>query len=173
MQEATMIDPRATPMSNPFGGSRLASPPERAGGRLDGTARQAVADRWLAAVVESSDDAVIGMDPGGVVSSWNSSAERLFGFTAGDACGQPITLIIPHDRQAEADRLLELARAGQRLDHVETERSTKEGARLRVSLTASPVCTADGQVVGVSETVHDLSGRVALEARLLDQTALC
>src|SRR5579863_3901363 len=90
-----------------------------------GTERAA---RWLAAIVDSSDDAIISKDLNGVVTSWNESAERLFGYTAAEAVGQPITILIPHDRLPEETEILARLKRGERMDHFETVRIRKDGS---------------------------------------------
>src|SRR5262249_14901924 len=98
----------------------------------------------LSAIVDSSDDAIVSKDLNGVVTSWNKSAERIFGYTAQEAVGQPITLIIPADRQGEEVDILSRIRRGERVDHFETVRRRKDGTLLNVSLTISPVKDASG-----------------------------
>jgi PAS domain S-box-containing protein len=113
--------------------------------------------RWLASIVESSDDAIISKNLDGVITSWNSSAERVFGYSASDAIGQPITLVIPQDRQSEEREILTRIRRGERIDHFETVRQRKDGSLIVVSLTVSPVKDADGNIVGASKIARDIS----------------
>ena len=98
----------------------------------------------LAAIVESSDDAIVSKTLDGVIRSWNAGAERIFGYTAAEAVGQPITLIIPPERHDEEPAILARLRRGERVDHFETVRVAKDGRRLDISLTISPVRDADG-----------------------------
>ncbi|MEX2125155.1 MAG: chemotaxis protein CheB [Woeseia sp.] len=118
-------------------------------------AEQAKAD--LAAIVESSDDAIVSKNLEGVIRSWNRGAERMFGYSAAEAIGQPVTLIVPRDLLSEEEEILEKLRHGEGIDHYETVRVTKDGRRLDVSLTISPVYNAANQVVGASKIARDIS----------------
>jgi PAS domain S-box-containing protein len=122
-----------------------------------GDAQQASA--LLAAIVDSSDDAIISKSLDGVITSWNKSAERLFGYTAGEAVGRDIRLIIPHDRLHEEVAILDRLRRGERIDHFETVRVHKFGRVVDISLTISPIRGADGRVVGASKVARDISAR--------------
>src|SRR5919198_730695 len=104
----------------------------------------------LAAIVDSADDAIVSKTLDGVITSWNRSAERIFGWTAAEAVGQRITLIIPRERWAEEDDVLARIRKGQSVDHFDTVRVTKEGQRIDVSLTVSPVKDSRGRIIGAS-----------------------
>ena len=118
----------------------------------------------LGAIVLSSDDAIISKDLNGIVTSWNTSAERLFGYSAQEAVGRSIaSLLIPDDRQAEEVGILEKLRAGERLEHLETRRKCKNGSLLDVSLTISPVRDAEGRVVGASKIARDVTERHRIE----------
>src|SRR6201990_839952 len=86
--------------------------------------------RWLASVIECSDDAIVSKNLDGIIRSWNTGAERIFGYSASEAIGQPITLVIPQDRQSEEREILTRIRRGERIDHFETVRRRKEGALL-------------------------------------------
>ena len=133
------------------------------------------AEQWqarLIALVESSDDAIVSKTLDGVITSWNPAAERIFGWTAQEAVGRHITLIIPEERWAEEDQVLATIRRGERLDHFETVRVTKDGQRLDVSLTVSPILDASGRVVGASKIARDITERRRLEEareRLLER----
>src|SRR5579862_551758 len=116
-------------------------------------------DAWLAAVVDSSDDAIVTKTLDGVIRSWNRGAERLFGYTAAEAIGQPIFLIIPPDRIDEERDVLARLRRGERIDHFETIRQTKDGRRIPISLTVSPVRDDRGNVIGASKLARDISMR--------------
>ena len=120
----------------------------------------------LAAIVESSDDAIVSKNLDGVISSWNGAAERLFGYSAEEAIGKNILLIVPPDRRDEEATILARLRRGERIDHFETVRMRKDGSRLDISLTISPVKDASGRVVGASKVARDITGRrEAEEAR--------
>ena len=113
--------------------------------------------RWLASIVESSDDAIVSKNLDGIISSWNRDAERIFGYSPGEAIGQPITLVIPEDRQSEEREILTRIRRGERIDHFETVRQTKLGSLIVVSLTVSPVKDANGKIVGASKIARDIT----------------
>jgi PAS domain S-box-containing protein len=113
--------------------------------------------RWLASIVESSDDAIVSKNLDGVITSWNAGAERIFGYTAEEAVGQPITLVIPQDRQDEERTILTRIRRGERIDHFETIRQRKHGSLITVSLTVSPVRNAEGKIVGASKIARDIT----------------
>ena len=120
---------------------------------------QVQAQALLAAVVESSADAVISKTLDGVITTWNAAAQRLFGYTAEEAIGQPITLIIPPDRLPEEGRIFEQLRRGERLEHFETVRVSKDGRRIDISLTVSPIRDATGRVFGASKVARDITAR--------------
>lgn len=126
--------------------------------------RQLLIARTLAAIVESSDDAIISKSLGGVIQSWNAAAERLFGYTASQAIGRHISLVIPPDRIAEEDEIIARLRAGERIDHFETERLRADGERIHVWLTISPIKDNSGVVVGASKIVRDVTERKRIEA---------
>jgi PAS domain S-box-containing protein len=112
----------------------------------------------LSAIVDSSDDAIISKDLNGIIKSWNKSAERLFGYTAAEAVGQPVaTLLIPADRQEEEPEILSRLRRGDRVDHFETKRKRKDGTLLDISLTISPVKDPKGNIVGASKIARDIT----------------
>jgi PAS domain S-box-containing protein len=113
--------------------------------------------RFLASIVESSDDAIISKNLDGVIASWNRGAERIFGYTAEEAVGQPITIVIPQDRQDEERNILSRVRRGERIDHFETVRQRKHGSLITVSLTVSPVRNAGGKIVGASKIARDIT----------------
>jgi PAS domain S-box-containing protein len=113
----------------------------------------------LAAIVESSDDAIISKSLDGVITSWNRSAEQMFGYTPEEAIGQHITLIIPPDRHDEEKRIIERIRSGERIDHFETVRQRKGGSMLDISVTVSPVRDSAGKIIGASKVARDISAR--------------
>ncbi|MEO8595221.1 MAG: PAS domain S-box protein [Candidatus Solibacter sp.] len=111
----------------------------------------------LAAIVESSDDAIISKDLNGVITSWNQSAERVFGYTAGEVTGKHISILIPPDRLAEEPEILRRLQLGERVDHFETIRRRKDGTLLNISLTISPVRDSTGRIVGASKIARDIT----------------
>jgi PAS domain S-box-containing protein len=120
----------------------------------------------LAAIVNSSDDAIIGKDLNGVIRSWNKGAERLFGYTAQEAIGQPIAMLIPTERLSEEPKILERLKRGERVDHFETVRVRKDGLRVEISLTISPIKDATGRVTGASKIARDITDRKRAEEAL-------
>jgi PAS domain S-box-containing protein len=127
-------------------------------------ANQLETARTLAAIVDSSDDAIVRKRLDGTIETWNAGAERLFGLRAADAIGRHISLVIPADRIAEEERIIATLRAGRRIEHFETERLRADGARFWVSLTISPIVNEDGTVVAASKIVRDVTARVLAEA---------
>jgi PAS domain S-box-containing protein len=121
------------------------------------------AAQHLAAIVESSDDAIVSKDLNGIIKSWNRGAERMFGYTEAEAIGQPITIIVPHDRLAEEDHVLAHVRAGEPVE-METIRRRKDGELISISLKVSPIKDPDGRVVGASKIARDITARKQSEA---------
>jgi PAS domain S-box-containing protein len=119
--------------------------------------RSEEADKRLAAIVEDCDDAIISKNLRGVINSWNRGAERLFGYSAEEVVGRPVTILIPPDRQDEEPGILERLRRGERIDHYETVRRRKDGSLIDVSLTVSPIKNASGEVIGASKIVRDIT----------------
>jgi PAS domain S-box-containing protein len=111
----------------------------------------------IASIIEFTDDAIVSKNLDGIITSWNKAAERIFGYTAQEAVGQPITIIIPQDRQDEERTILTRIRRGERIDHFETVRQRKHGGLISVSLTISPVKNADGKIVGASKIARDIT----------------
>jgi PAS domain S-box-containing protein len=150
-------------------------PSERDLRHLDLLARQATdliertnsefASQRLAAIVDSSHDAIVSKDLNGVITSWNRGAERLFGYTAGEIIGRAITTLIPADRQHEETMILERIRRGELVDHYETVRQRKDGCLVDISLTVSPVKDAAGKIVGASKIARDISEKKQAQAR--------
>ncbi|MDB4924017.1 PAS domain S-box protein [Mucilaginibacter sp.] len=120
----------------------------------------------LAAIIESSEDAIISKTLDGIITSWNQSAENLFGHTENEAIGKHITLVIPEDRQKEERLIIEKIRNSQRIDHFETIRKTKSGAEIPISLTVSPIRNEEGQVIGASKIVRDISKQKQADEQL-------
>jgi PAS domain S-box-containing protein len=117
----------------------------------------------LAAIVASSDDAIVSKNLDGIITSWNEGAERIFGYQAHEVIGSPITILIPPDRQSEETRIIARIRAGQRVHHFDTIRRRKDGSPVAISLTVSPVKTADGRIIGASKIARDITERKRLE----------
>jgi PAS domain S-box-containing protein len=113
----------------------------------------------LAAIVESSDDAIVSKDLNGIITSWNHGAERLFGYTAEEVIGKPITMLIPPDRMGEEPEIIGRVRRGERVDHYDTVRRRKDGSLIDISLTVSPLKDADGRIVGASKIARDITER--------------
>ncbi len=120
----------------------------------------------LAAIVESSDDAIISKDLNGIITTWNAGAERMFGYAAREAIGQPITILAPPNWPDETRDILERIRRGERVDHIETRRRRKDGTLLDISLTVSPIIDANGNVVGASKIARDIGERKRIEDAL-------
>jgi PAS domain S-box-containing protein len=142
---------------------------------LTAYSRLAYERAWLAAIIDSSDDAIVGKTLEGVIISWNRGAERIFGWTAAEAVGRHITLIIPPERHAEEEEVLARIRRGDMIDHFETIRVTKDRRLVNISLTVSPVRDASGRIVGASKIARDVTERRRLEderARLLAREQL-
>ncbi len=126
----------------------------------------------LAAIVDSSDDAIISKTLDGVITSWNKSAERLFGYTSKEAVGRHITLIVPEDRLDEEAKILERLKRGERIDHFETLRQRKDGRLLSLSLTISPVKDDAGRIIGASKVARDITERKEIERALTERARL-
>jgi PAS domain S-box-containing protein len=151
--------------------------------RAWGTQRDVTADRadtrataYLAAIVESSDDAIISKNLDGIITSWNVAAERIFGYHGEEAIGQHITLLIPERLRAEEDDIIGRIRRGLKVDHFETIRQRKDGTEFPVALTVSPIRDRDGRIIGASKIARDMTERRRAEAiaeryRLLSERA--
>ncbi|APL94586.1 PAS domain S-box protein [Sphingobium indicum] len=137
-------------------------------GRSDRTS-EIDAGAWLAAIVENSDDAILSKTLDGVITTWNRGASRLFGYSAEEAIGKPVTIVIPEDRLHEEEHILARLRAGERIDHFETVRRRKDGTLIEISLTVSPVRNAAGQILGASKIARDITAqkRAAAQQMLL------
>jgi PAS domain S-box-containing protein len=150
------------------------SPIETEGGTLVSSAIRDITGRkradelrsQLAAIVDSSEDAIIGEDLHGTIRSWNTGAERLFGYTAVEQIGRPITTLHPPDRAAEQVAIIERLRRGERVESFETVRRRKDGSEIAVSVTMSPIRDSRGELVGASKVARDISDRKRAEAAL-------
>lgn len=120
----------------------------------------------LASIVNSTNDAIISKDLNGIITSWNKGAEQLFGYTAEEVIGRPVTMLMPPDRLYEEPEILERLRHGNDVNHLETVRIRKDGSAVHIALTISPITDASGQLVGASKIVHDISRRKATEEAL-------
>ncbi len=120
----------------------------------------------FAAIVESSDDAIISKSLDGIITSWNRGAERIFGYSTPEAVGQPMAMLFPPGREDEEPRILERMRRGERVDHLETQRVTKDGRLIDISATISPIQDANGAVIAVSKIARDISERKRNEEAL-------
>lgn len=132
---------------------------------LENTRRAESASRGLAAIVEWSEDAIVGKNLEGVVTSWNKGAERVFGYTAEEMIGAPITRLIPTERLDEETTIISRIRRGERTEHFETLRRRKDGSLIPVSLSVSPVRNAEGVVIGASKIARDITQRKRIEAQ--------
>lgn len=131
-----------------------------------------IAAAWLAAIIESADDAIISKTLEGVITSWNNGAERLFGYTADEVVGKPVTILIPPDHINEEPEILRRIRAGDRVEHYETVRVGKGGRLIDISLTVSPIRSADGTIIGASKIARDISERKRAQAALAEQVEI-
>ncbi len=122
----------------------------------------------LAAIVETSDDAIISKDLNGIITSWNRAAERLFGYTAPEVIGRPVTILMPPERVDEEPGILRRVRRGERIEHYETVRRRKDGTLFDVSLSVSPLVDHDGKVIGASKIARDITERKRIEQELRD-----
>src|SRR5690349_8404902 len=141
----------------------MSKTPADGGSIVDGSAFETdlkspeLAPYWLSALIDSADDAIISKTLEGIITSWNQGAERIFGFTAEEAIGNSITIIIPPDHLDEEPQILARLRAGERIEHFETVRQRKDGKRLDISLTVSPIKGPDGRIVGASKIARDVT----------------
>jgi two-component system CheB/CheR fusion protein len=131
---------------------------------VDVTERQRTEER-LAAIIESSEDAIISKSLDGVIMTWNSGAERLFGYTAAEAIGRTVTMLIPPERIDEEPGILARVRRGERIDHYDTVRRRKDGSPIDISLTVSPIRDSDGTIIGASKIARDITERKQAEQR--------
>ena len=131
----------------------------------------AVVAARLAAIVESSEDAIVGKDLRGIVTSWNTGAEQIFGYTAAEMIGQPFARVIPAEREDEETEILAKIARGERVGHFETIRIGKDGRKIDLSVTVSPIRDATGRVVGASKVARDITGRKRTESLIPKLTA--
>jgi PAS domain S-box-containing protein len=134
------------------------------------------ANARLAAIIESSDDAIVSKTLGGIIETWNSGAVRIFGYLAEEAIGRHISLIIPPERIDEEASIISRLKRGERIEHFETVRRRKDGTRIRIALTVSPIRQADGQIIGASKIARDITDHLLVEERLravVDATPEC
>jgi two-component system CheB/CheR fusion protein len=124
------------------------------------------ASQRLAAIVESSDDAIISKDLDGVIATWNAGAERLFGYLAQEVIGKSIVILIPAEYQDEEARILQRIRRGERIEHFETVRRRKDGSLVPISLTVSPIADESGRVVGASKIARDITEKKRREEQI-------
>jgi PAS domain S-box-containing protein len=151
------VSPIRTPSGEIIGASKIARD-------ISGRHRAERAGRRLAAIVESSDDAIVSKDLNGVVTSWNRAAARMFGYSAAEILGHSIRILIPPERQAEEDHVLAQIRRGEQVDHFETVRRRKDGTLVPISLTVSPIRDENGAVIGASKIARDISDRERADA---------
>jgi PAS domain S-box-containing protein len=116
-------------------------------------------EQRLISIVTSSDDAILSKDLNGIITSWNRGAEQLFGYTAEETVGKPVTMLIPTERRDEEPKILQRIRSGERIDHYETIRRRKDGSLVEISLTVSPVKNAEGEIIGASKIARDITER--------------
>ena len=135
----------------------------------DATKVRRMVEMQLAAIVSSSDDAIIGKDLDGLVTSWNQGAERTFGYTASEMVGSSILRLIPADRRNEEDLILEKIKRGERIDRFETLRRTKDGRLISVSVTSSPIKDANGRIVGASKVARDITELKRVEEQVREK----
>ena len=126
---------------------------------------------WLAAIAESSDDAIVGKDLNGVVTSWDAAAKAMFGFTSEEIVGQSIYVVIPPDRTDEEDVLLSRIRRGEKVTRFETNRKRKDGTIFPVSITVSPIKDDSGTVIGISKIARDLTEREKHQHEIMSTNA--
>lgn len=117
----------------------------------------------LAAIIDSSEDAIISKTLEGIITSWNSAAQHMFGYREDEVIGKHISILIPKDRLAEEDMIIDNIRHGRRVQHFQTIRVRKDGSTLPISLTVSPIKSADGVIIGASKIARDISDQVRAE----------
>jgi PAS domain S-box-containing protein len=133
--------------------------------RISGN-HSSIENAMLAAIVECSDDAIIGKTLDGVITTWNAAAQRMFGYSAGEAIGQHMSMLLPPDRLDEEEGILTQLRKGKRVDHFETVRLSKAGKEIHVSVTSSPIRNSEGEIVGASKIARDISAQKRADAAI-------
>jgi PAS domain S-box-containing protein len=131
-----------------------------------------LAKYWLSAIIETADDAIISKTLGGIITSWNRGAERIFGYTSDEIIGKPVTLLIPPDHLDEEPEILARIKAGDRIDHYETVRVAKGGRLIDISLTVSPIKDANGVIIGASKIARDIGDRKHAENAMREQSEI-
>jgi PAS domain S-box-containing protein len=139
---------------------------DNAGGGQDVFQLEDIAPFWLSALIDSADDAIVSKTLDGIIASWNKGAERIFGYTAEEVVGKPILILIPPEYRHEEPHILSRIGAGERIEHYETVRMKKDGTRLQISLTVSPIKNSDGKIIGVSKIARDITAFKEAEERL-------
>ena len=139
---------------------------------LDSSRHPFPASQWLLAIIESSRDAIISKDLNGIIRSWNKGAELIFGYTADEAIGKPVTMLMPPDRVNEEPGILARIRRGEMVEHFETVRRRKDGTLIDISLTISPILDADGKIIGASKIARDVTERQTNLAELAKHAAI-
>ncbi len=134
--------------------------------------RAEAAARLLAAIVESSEDAIISKTLDGIIQSWNPAAERIYGYSAAEAVGRSITILLPPDRPDEETGILERMRRGERMEHFETSRMRKDGRIIQVSMTVSPIFDRSGRIIGISNVTRDITERRLFQEQLRETQKL-
>ncbi|HEX8195390.1 MAG TPA: PAS domain S-box protein [Pyrinomonadaceae bacterium] len=127
---------------------------------------------WLSAIIESAEDAIISKTLEGIITSWNKSAQRIFGYTEEEIVGKSVLTLIPPDMQHEEKIIIGKIKSGERIEHYETVRVTKDGRLIDISLTVSPIKAPDGKIIGASKIVRDISARKQAEAKLKEQSEI-
>jgi PAS domain S-box-containing protein len=155
-------DPRPDSTNEPRE-ARAAEQATRLAAELKARKEGEIAQARLAAIVESSDDAIVSKGLDGIITSWNQGAEKMFGYTAAEAVGKHVLLIVPPERHDEERMILSRLGRGERVDHFETQRMAKDGRRLDISLTVSPVRDSSGTIVGASKIARDITERKRIE----------
>src|SRR5262249_12569186 len=130
------------------------------------------AQALLASIVESSQDAIVSKTLDGYILTWNTGAERLFGYSATEAVGRPITFLVPPELQDQERQILQRLRRGERIDHYESVRLANDGRRLDISLTVSPIRERTGRIIGISNVSRDITARKQAERALRQSAAL-
>jgi len=125
-----------------------------------------LAPYWLSALIESADDAIISKTLEGIITSWNKGAERIFGYTADEVIGKPVTILIPPGQEDEEPAILARLRAGERIEHYETIRVRKDGTRIHISLTVSPIKGPKGDIIGASKIARDITEQIQAHTEL-------